>query len=81
MTEHVKVVKKGSHPSKLGESGTNMSAGKSHEADIAMGEGRSTGYGQKHTVRDAKPTAGVNRAAQAQWEKLENNGAKGDGDC
>lgn len=80
-TKHVNPLPKGSHHSKLGEAGTNLKPGMSHEADIALAEGKSTGYGEKHTVRDAKASTGANRAARAQWEKLENNGAKGTGCC
>lgn len=71
--------------SKLGESGTDHFAGKSHEADISLGEGLAHGSvhstHEKHKVRDAKHVKGLQMAAQAAHERRENGGADPTGDC
>lgn len=65
--------------SKLGESGTNMT-GKSHEKDVAMGEGKHN-FGKKIKVRDAKHVGGVQAAAQKAHERRETGGADPMGGC
>ncbi len=70
--------------SKTGEAGT-MKTGKSHEADVARGEGIAIGSVDKahtkHKVRDAKHVKGLQMAAQAAHERRENGGADPEGDC
>lgn len=69
--------------SKTGEAGAKMT-GKSHEADIALGEGLAQGSvhkaHKKMAVKDAKHVKGVQAAAQAAHERIENGGANPQGE-
>jgi len=76
---------KTNHPAAPASAGTNEHPSKSHEADIALGEGLEYGavhkMHKKEGVKDVKHVQGLPSASRARQEKMENGNAEGDGDC